>query len=206
MDKHSEKQYWMKRALMETFGQISPAMEKQLERRKVLEHARDKVGDPAFDRASRRRFWAEYWRRLSVGTAFGVLAFVAFVYIRALSEPVALVVFLILVFLIVAYLTLYKPQACGACGGTFINRLPVYCLECGETYLFHKAGRWLFEKSRARTAAVVKEYREEKYGYQDRLLDEADKLASSKYADLGTEEISRLEEILQDLNKSNLKK
>jgi hypothetical protein len=48
--------------------------------------------------------------------------------------------------------------------------------------------------------------REVAYGYQDRLLAEADKIASSKNGDLGAEEISHLEEILQDLAKSNLKK
>ena len=206
MDKHSDKQYWMRRALMETYGQISPAMEKQLERREVLECAREKVGDPAFDRASRRRYWAEYWRRLLVGTAVGVLAVVAFVYVRALSEPVALVILMILLFLMVAYLLLFKPQTCGACGGTFINRLPIYCLECGETFLFHKVGRWLFEKTRARTAEWVKTHREETYGYQDRLLAEADKIVSSKDSDVSSEEIYRLEGILQNLAKSNLKK
>ena len=206
MNEHSDKQYWMRRALIETYGKIPPAMEKQLERDKGLEEAREKVGDPAFDRAARSRYWVEYWRRLLFGIAIGVLAVVSYIFVRVLSEPAALTIAVILLLLIVAYLLFLRPQTCGACGGCFINRFPIYCLQCGETYLFHKAGRWLFEKSQARIFEHVRVDREEKYGYQDRLLAEADKVALSKANELSAEEISRLEGILQDLAKSNLNK
>lgn len=202
---HSDKQYWKRRALLETYGQLSPAMEKHLERDKVLEQAREKVGDPEFDRAARRRYWVEFWGRLLFGTAIGALAIVSYVFIRVVSEPVALAV-TVLSLMFSVYLLFLRPQTCGACRGVFINRFPIYCLQCGETYLFHKAGRWLFKKSQARISERVSAYREEKYGYQDRLLVEADKIASRKDSELSAEEISRLEAVLQDLANSNLKK
>lgn len=205
MDEYSDKQYWKRRALIETYGQISPAMEKQLERDKDLELACEKVGDPVFDRAARRHYWIAYWRRLLFGTAIAVLAVVSYVYIRVLSEPGALAISVLLL-LIVVLLYLLKPQTCGACGGRFIKRFPIYCLQCGETYLFHKAGHWLFEKAQARISEQVRVDREEKYGYQDQLLIETDRIASSKGSELSVEEISRLEGVLQDLAKRNLKK
>lgn len=206
MDELPDRQYWKRRALLETYGKISPAMEKQLERDKDLEHAREKVGDPVFDRAARRRYWVEYWGRLVFGTAIGVLAVFSYIFVRVVSEPAALAIAVLLLFLMVVYLFVLRPQTCGACGGSFINRFPIYCLQCGETYLFHKAGHWLFEKTQARISERVRVNRGEKYGYQDRLLAEADKIASSKDSELGAEEISRLEGILQDLAKSKLKK
>lgn len=205
MDEHSHKQYWMKRALLETYGGITPAMEKSLERREVVEQTREKVGDPVFDRDARRRYWVGYWGHLLAGAVIGILAVVCYVFIRVLSEPMALVSMAFLLS-IATYLFVWRSQTCGACGGKFINRFPIYCIECGETYLFHKAGRWLFEKTQAGIAERVRAYREEKFGNQDRLLAEADKIASSKNSGFSHEETSRLEGILERLARDNLKK
>ncbi|MDP3585473.1 MAG: hypothetical protein Q8R61_10140 [Thiobacillus sp.] len=205
MHERSHKQYWMRRALLETYGQITPAMEKSLKRREAVEQAREKVGDPTFDHDARRRYWVGFWQSLLAGSAAGTLAVVSYAFLRALNETVALVSTMLLLS-IAAYLFFWKSRTCGACGGKFIYRFPIYCIECGETYLFHKAGRWLFEKTQVRTADRTRAHREEKFGHQDRLLAEADEIASSKDNEFSPEEISRLEEILQDLAKYKLKK
>lgn len=205
MDEHSDKQYWTRRALLETYGRIIPAMEKHLERREVVEQTREKVGDPVFDRDARRRYWVGYWGRLLAGAAIGILAVVSHGFIRVLSEPVAFVSMAFLL-LIATYLFVWRSRTCGACGGKFVNRFPIYCIECGETYLFHKAGRWLFEKTQTGIAERVRAYREEKFGYQDRLLAEADKIASSKNSNFSPEELARLEGILKRLAKDNRRK
>jgi hypothetical protein len=139
------------------------------------------------------------------GAAFGIPAVVSYGFIRALSEPVALVSMAFLL-LVATYLLVWRSATCGACGGRSINRFPIYCVECGETYLFHEAGRWLFEKTQTGIAERVAAYREEKFGYQDRLLAEADKIMSSKNGGFSPEEISRLEEILERLAENDLRK
>jgi hypothetical protein len=96
-------------------------MEKQLERDKDLEQAREKVGDPVFDRAARRRYWAEYWGRLLFGAAIGVLAVVSYIFVRVLSEPAALAIAVLLSLWIVLYLFILRPQTCGACRAVLLT-------------------------------------------------------------------------------------
>jgi len=195
----AQKQEWKRRALLVRYGRITPAMERILKMDESVDHAREKVGDPTFDRDARRRFWLRFWQHFVAASILFTLAIVSFPVLYPLNELAAFAS-VVTISLVAAHF-FRKSWTCAACGGPFVARLPIYCVRCGETYLFHGTGQWLLERRRARTEEFVKAYRQEKFGHQDRLLAEADKIASSKDSGFSPEELSRLDAILQELGK-----
>ena len=141
------------------------------QRREVVTRAREQVGDPSFDRDARKRYWSRLWRYSLVGVGFLVICIFGYAYTAAFSEVVAVGVS-VTAFLLSIYV-LANSRVCGACGGQVSTKLPVYCHECGQTYIFHKAGRRKFLQARERLEAQVQadiEAHRRKYGYQEQIL------------------------------------
>lgn len=131
----ARKQEWRRRALLETYGRISPAMERVLKMQESVDRAREKVGDPAFDRDARTRFWVGFWQYFVAASILFTLAILSFPVLYPLNALAAGASFITIS--LVATHFLRKGWICAACGVTSVARLPVYCLQCGETYLLH---------------------------------------------------------------------
>jgi hypothetical protein len=200
----ARKQEWRRRALLERYGRITPAMEKVLKMDESVDQARGKVGDPAFDRGARRRFWLRFGQYFVAASILFMLAIVSYLFVYPLNELAAFAS-VVTISLVAAHF-FGKSWTCAACGGPFVVRFPIYCVRCGETYLFHGAGQWLFKRRQAGIERAVKAHMEQKFGHQDRLLAEADKILSSKDSGFSPDELARLNAISQEVGKGSPRK
>lgn len=197
------EQEWKRRALLNKYGKISPAMEKILKRDESIALARSNVGTPDFDQAARTLFWSRFRKYIFTAALMLVLAFVSFFMIQPLYELAGIVVFAVTVF--IALFVYGKGWTCTACWGIRVNRLPAYCTECGETYLFHPAGKRLFDQKQERIDKQVRAYMEKEFGAQDRLLKKLDSIASANAdTEMSQEQLEQIEQLLQEVKKDTL--
>lgn len=143
--------------------QIQDRSDKYRQRKLFIENIRHKVGEQVFDSESRKR----YWMRLAAFSFFGfgliALSILSFEYTYPLNEWIG--IFSSLVLAVMAVYSIGNSRVCGACEGSVTNRFPIYCVDCGQTYLMHKTGREAFRQRRLRMAgevqAIINKYDQE---------------------------------------------
>ena len=115
-----------------------------------LEKVKDKIeSDRGFRRSAYWKYWGRYLWFVIVCLIALFFTMLPYAYLSSQFNHVLLIALPPLALVVSLYVSfrIVDPSKCMACGNkNVIHSPPIYCRTCGMTYLFHRLGRWSYNK------------------------------------------------------------
>ena len=105
--------------------------------------------DRAFRRAAYLKYWFRYFGFILSTIVLLFITMSPYAYFSNHYNHVLLIALPPLAFVLSIFVAfkIVNPKKCMACGNTdVIHTPPIYCRNCGMTYLFRRLGKWIYNK------------------------------------------------------------